>query len=379
MQSRPLFLLLGLLTAASGVRAATDSPTFVVHNQLVAVPASTSASTRTETDARARVTLTDGRELTVWLAGEELLFDLTKGASYVLDPHATAGCPPVLVAFADNSALLVWRGRGEGDTRDLRTARFADGAWQPATTLNQDDWRTLDDPVGEGPAIDSRGSHVAVAWFTAAEGPRINVATSSNAGSQWLIPLRVDDIAPIGRVSIVLLDDGAQLVSWVERLETDYVILLRRISPQGTLSVPVQLARLAPDPGHPRLTRIKDGDTTPAQLRLAYTVSGQPVARLITLPDASLLAEADTCGCDPRPEDQRGYALKGRITDINPKAGTITLSHDDIPGLLKATTTIFKAAPDMITAAKPNSRVFARTERIGPDLWLFNVRTLVTP
>lgn len=370
--NRSAFLALPLFLCACALGAAPDSPAFVVKNQ-PAVPTSPT------TPPAARVTLSGGRELGASLEGAELSFQFTKSMGFVLDPHASPGCPPALVSFADDSALLIWRGHGADGVRDLLFVRYAGGKLQTPARLNPDDWHSTENPAGEGPAVDARGAHVAVAWFTAADGPRVNVSTSSNAGIQWLIPNRVDDVAPLGRVSIVLLDDGAQLVSWVERPEKNYTILLRRISSRGTLSVPVRLVELPSDPGHPRLTRIKDGDATPAQLRLDYQDTSGPAARLITLPDASLLAEADACDCDPRPEDQRGYALKGLVGTVDPQAGTIMLTHGDIPGVMKARTTTFKAAPDLIAAAQTGRHVFARTERIGPDWWLFNLQPLATP
>jgi hypothetical protein len=376
VKRRPPLLSLTLFLCTPLLHAAEDSPVFIVQNQPVAP---TTVVPPPAVDQPARVTLPDGRALSAWLEGPELHVSLAPAPAFVFDPKASPGCPPALATFPDGSALLVWRGHGKDGLRDLRFSRLRDGNWTPPALLNPDGWRSAADPVGEGPSLDSRGAHVAVAWFTAAEGPRINVSVSSNAGVQWLMPNRVDDIAPLGRVSIVLLDDGAQLVSWVEQLGGHYLILLRRISPRGTLSVPVQLVRLPTDPGHPRLTRVKDGDTTPAQLLLAYIEHAAPAARLITLPDASLLAEADACDCDPRPEDQRGYALKGRVLSIDPNAGTITLAHDEVPGVMKAATRTFKAAPPLFAAAQPGKRVFARIERIGPDWWLFNLRTLVTP
>jgi hypothetical protein len=382
----PLLLSLALLLAAPALHAADDSPTFVVKNQLLApsaIPPSASSAPSSQ------ATLPDGRLLSAELTDSVLRVRVGDTDPTVIDPHASAGCAPVLIAFPDDSAVLLWRGHGENDTRDLRVARFTDNTWQAASTLNYDDWHAATIPANEGPAVDSRGPHIAVAWYSEGYGARINVSTSSNAGDQWLQPNRVDDIAPVGRPSIALLDDGAQLVSWVERLDTDYVILLRRISARGTLSVPVQLARLATDPGHPRLTRIKDGDTTPAQLLLTYQVPGsdhstlntQPstqAARLITLPSPAALAsaESDSCGCDPRPEDQRGFGIIGRITSIDPNAGTITFNHAAIPGVLKADTTVFKAAPDLIASAPQDHRVIARIERLGSDWWLFNIRTL---
>jgi hypothetical protein len=375
VQRRPLLFLICSSLCIACLRATVDSPSFVVQNQRLTVGTPTTQTP----NQPAHATLPDGRVLSTWFEGTALAARINQDTPLVIDPHASAGCAPALVAFADNSALLIWRGDTPDNIRDIRTARFTEGTWQPACTLIRESWQTSVPPIDEGPAVDSRGPHVAVAWFTAADGPRINVSTSSSAGAQWLMPNRVDDISPIGRVSVALLDDGSQLVSWVERLDSDYVILLRRISSRGTLSVPAQLVRLATDPGHPLLTRIKDGDATPAQLRLDYTENRAPAARLITLPDAALLAEADVCDCDPRPEDQRGYALKGRIQIVDPNTSTITIIHDAIPGVMKASTTKFLAAPDLIAAAQTGQRILARTERIGPDWWLFNIRVLIPP
>lgn len=310
---RRALLVFSALLFGPFAHAATESPTFVVENRPASPPAVAPAD-------NTRVTFPDGTTLSARIEGTALQILRDHAPPYTLDAQANADTPP---------------------------------------------------------ALDARANHVAIAWFSPTDGPRINVSTSSNAGVQWLMPVRVDDTAPIGRVSLVLLDDGAQLVSWVERLADDYVILLRRISPRGTLSVPAQLLRQSSDPGHPRLTRIKDGDATPAQLLLTYN---QPAAaRLITLPDAHLLAAADACDCDPRPEDQRGYGIKGRITAIHLDLGTLTLDHDAIPGVLKAATTTFHAAPDLLAAAQTGTRILARTERLGADWWLFNPRTLVTP
>ncbi len=313
--SRRSFFYFLALLLGAITHARADSPRFIIQNQPAPPPA-------LATTANTRETFPDGTTLSARLEGNSLRILRDDHPPYVLDPQAGAGSPP---------------------------------------------------------ALDARGPHVVIAWFSLDDGPRVNVSASSNAGAQWLMPVRVDDVAPIGRVSVVLLDDGAQLVSWVERIANDYVILLRRVSSRGTLSAPAELARQAADPGHPRLTRVKDGDATPAQLLLTYTLAEKPAARLITLPDASRLAEADACDCDPRPEDQRGYAIKGRIVSINPDLGTLSLSHDAVPGVLKAATTTLHAAPGLLTSVKTGTRILARIERLGPDWWLFNPRTLITP
>jgi hypothetical protein len=313
---RTFFYFLALLLGII-TQALADSPQFVIQNQPAQPPAPTASSVSVN-----RVTFPDGSSLTAKLEGNSLHIIREGLTPYVLDPQTG---------------------------------------------------------TDSAPALDARGPHVVVAWFSLADGPRINVSTSSNAGAQWLMPNRVDDVAPIGRVSVVLLDDGAQLVSWVERIANDYVILLRRVSSRGTLSVPAELVRQTADPGQPNLTRVKDGDATPAQLLLTYTADGKTAARLITLPSATQLSETDVCDCDPRPEDQRGYAIKGRIVSINPDLGTLSLAHDAVPGVLKAATSNVHAAPDLLASAKTGTRILARIERIGPDWWLFNPRTLVTP
>lgn len=364
--------LLALVAVATGtlLHAADDSPVFVVQNEPfpagLAVPADD-------------IPPVHGRRMTAGIDGTRVFARLGDAPPVVLDPDATAACPPAFVAFPDDSALVVWRGHAGDDARDLRFARFADGAWNQTSTLVVDGWKTTAVPPGEGPALAHRGPHVAAAWFSGDGGPRVNVAVSGNAGEQWLQPVRVDDGAPIGRVSVVLLDDGAQLVSWVERVGDSYAVLLRRLSPRGTLSVPARLAFLAADPGHPKLSRVKDGDATPAQLRLDYRDENGPVARLITLPPPTTLAEAEACDCDPRPEDQRGFGFVGRVSVVDPAAGTIAVAHGAIPGVMKAGTTAFKASPDLIAAARRDSRILARMERLGPDWWLIGFKTLGAP
>lgn len=334
--------------------------------------------------------LADGRLLAVWTletaAGDAGLHALvasgrTLGADHLIETRVSPGSFPAISVFPDGGALVVYRGRSEAGVQDIRTARFTADTWLPPATLISDLWKPAAAPM-DGPALAARGPHSAAAWFTSADGASVQVSLSSNAGRQWLMPNRVDDVAPLGRPALALLDDGATLVAWVERDGPGESILLRRASARGTLSVPVRLAQGVS--GRPQLVRVKDGDTTPAQLLLAYVsasgASSSSVAtRLITLPAPAQLAEADACDCDPRTEDQRGYALQGKITAIDFDAGTVTIAHEEIPGLMKAATTTFKAAPEILVAAKAGKRVFARTERLGPDWWLFNLRTLATP
>ncbi len=340
--------------------------------------------------------LPGGQFLAAWIEPEgksgTLLARTTAqdAAPVVVDPAVSAGCAPVLAVFPDGSAVVAYRGLTPDGIRDIRTARFHDGRWDAPATLSPDNWKPSL-PTRNSPALAVRGPHLAAAWFTAAEGARVNVSTSDDAGAQWLIPSRVDDIAPLGSPSLALFDDGSLLVAWVERTATERVVLLRRISARGSLSVPVQIGRTV-DGATPTLVRVKDGDATPAQV-LVTTLNPPPATpesaarlpspsfitlRLVTLPSAAELAEADPCNCDPRPEDVRGYAIKGRVVSIDAARGTLQLEHAAILGVLPAGTTTLQVGPEVLRDVQPGRTILARVERTGADWSLFNVRTLET-
>ena len=347
--------------------------------------------------------LPDGQLLVTWIEPEAkggVLLARTAAqdsAPVVVDPSVSAGCTPSLVVFPDGSALVAYRGLSPDGVRDIRTARFHDGRWDAPAILSADNWKPSL-PSRNSPAVVARGPHVAAAWFTSAEGARVNVSTSDNAGAQWLIPNRVDDIAPLGFPGLVLFDDGSQLVSWIERTATGQVILLRRISARGNLSVPVQIG-LTVDGAPPALIRLKDGDTTPSQVlittlnpppsssvpssglstlnsQLSTSSSAFITTRLITLPSAAELAETDPCNCDPRADDVRGYPIKGRIVSIDSASGTLQLDHAAILGVMPAGTTTLQVGPEVLRSVQPGTTILARIERTGPDWTLFNARTL---
>ncbi|HTJ77406.1 MAG TPA: hypothetical protein VL357_00255 [Rariglobus sp.] len=334
--------------------------------------------------------LPDGQLLAAWIepgsSGNALLALSTasNAETVIVDPSVSPGCAPSIAAFPDSSALLAYRGLTSNGVRDILTARFHDGQWEQPSPLIHDNWQPAA-PPHDGPSLAVRGVHVSGAWFTSAVDARVNVSTSDNAGAQWLVANRIDDVAPLGHPDLVLFDDGSQVVSWVEATQNSQVILLRRISARGNLSVPVQIGHVVKaDVTAPSLARVKDGDATPAQVLATYlqpaTTTSDPatlITRLITLPSPAQLAEADPCGCDPRPEDMRGYPLEGRVLTIDAAHGTLQLTHAAILGVMKAGTTTVQASPEVLRTVQPGHTILARIERTGSDWTLFNVRVLV--
>ncbi|HUR59465.1 MAG TPA: sialidase family protein, partial [Opitutaceae bacterium] len=229
--------------------------------------------------------LADGRVLAAWLdgrahqkSGRTQLFARIVGSSEadsLIDPSVCDCCPTTLTSFLDGSAVLAYRGRSSDEVRDIRVARFRQGAWSETRVLNHDEWRVAGCPVN-GPALASDGGRVAAAWFTAADNdPRVLVSFSPDAGARFLMPLRLDTAKPAGRVDSLLLRDAAMLVSWVG---ADGAILVRRVSPEFTVSQSLTVAPAAAGRTKTwtRLALARDytGDKEPAHIVVAFAQDG---------------------------------------------------------------------------------------------------------
>jgi len=168
-------------------------------------------------------------------------------------------CCQTDAATTDAGPVLVYRDRSPEEIRDVHVVRWADGSWSEPRPVHEDGWETGACPVN-GPAVDASGRRVVVAWFTAAqEVPRVKVAFSDDAAAEFGEPVVVDDGDPAGRVDVVLLEDGAALVSWIERTEGDEAdVRVRLVSPDGrsTSGLPVSASSSERASGFPRMARV---------------------------------------------------------------------------------------------------------------------------
>lgn len=241
----------------------------------------------------------NSRALVAWLDGrtratgpdQQALYAqtfLASGPDRLVDPRVCDCCPLSLVRVP-GGALLAYRGRSANEIRDIRLARWQDGAWQPPTDLHADGWQINGCPVN-GPRLAARGELVAAAWYTAAqEQPRVQVKRSSDGGRTWSEPVRVDLGRPQGRVDCLLRPDGTALVTWLE-LAGDGAdrraggIYLRAVGLDGQAGPPrlVAATTTARASGVPRAVLLSDG-----RLLLAHTVDTQPsrIATLLIAPE----------------------------------------------------------------------------------------------
>ena len=164
-------------------------------------------------------------------------------------------CCPTTAAVTADGPIVAYRNRSDDEVRDIYISRLENGTWTEPRAVHADGWKIAACPVN-GPMLSARGRNVAIAWFTGkGDQPRSYVAFSTDAGRTFGAPIRLDDVASLGRVDIELLDDGSAVAGWIEFAEQRSQFRMRRIEPSGRKSPAVTVSRLAAgrSSGYPRL------------------------------------------------------------------------------------------------------------------------------
>ena len=164
-------------------------------------------------------------------------------------------------------------------------AHLEHGASALKTRVSEDNWIIPGCPVN-GPAISAVRNQVAVAWFTAAnDQPRVRAAFSNDSGVSFASPIDVNVESAIGRVDVVLFEEGSAAVSWVRRWpDNRSEICVRLISASGELG-PVRVIGQTRDDrpsGFPQMVR------SDQSLIFAWTDTVQDRVLTASLPMAAL-------------------------------------------------------------------------------------------
>ncbi|CAN5639135.1 hypothetical protein BH23GEM10_BH23GEM10_17060 [soil metagenome] len=166
-------------------------------------------------------------------------------------------CCQTAAAITSNGPIVAYRDRTMAEIRDISVIRLVDGAWTEPAPLHADGWHIAGCPVN-GPQADADGDQVAIAWFTQAQDTaRVLLAFSRDAGATFAAPVRIDDGAPLGRVDVLLLDDGRAFVIWLERAGEAAEVRGRLISSNGEAggSRVLGTAAASRNSGFPRMAR----------------------------------------------------------------------------------------------------------------------------
>ena len=155
-------------------------------------------------------------------------------------------CCQTDVAIGSSGPVAVYRNRTDAEIRDIYVARLVNGLWEQGTPIANDGWEIAGCPVN-GPAIDAQGNAVAAAWFTAANGDsKVRFALSGDGGATFDDAVDVAADRPIGRVDVVLLEDGSALISWLRGATgTAGEICIRHVDVEGQLGAEIVVAQTA--------------------------------------------------------------------------------------------------------------------------------------
>lgn len=179
-------------------------------------------------------------------------------------------CCPTAVAVTSDGPIAAYRDRSPDEIRDIYVSRLVAGKWTQPVPVHSDGWRIAACPVN-GPALSANGRHVAIAWFTAKgdEGHTF-IAFSSDAGTSFGAPIRLDDASALGRVDVQLLSDGSAMATWIEFADGRAQFKARRVTASGqkTTAVAVSALTASRASGYPRMARFGD------ELLFAWTETG---------------------------------------------------------------------------------------------------------
>ena len=147
----------------------------------------------------------------------------TRSGEQELDPRVCDCCQTSCAILDDGTLVVAYRDRGDDETRDIAVVSGRPGEeFSVPRSVHADGWVIAGCPVN-GPVIAAGASGVAVTWFTlgANAQPCVLVALSTDRGTTFGTPVRVDDGAPEGRVDCTFLKDGTLLVTWLEHVGED--------------------------------------------------------------------------------------------------------------------------------------------------------------
>jgi hypothetical protein len=219
--------------------------------------------------------LPTGPTLALWLDGRGYLTgadqtavmariigsDGSLGAEQMPDERSCDCCPLDAAIDATGQVLVVYRDRSPQEIRDVSVSRFDGEGWSEPQRVHEDGWTIAGCPVN-GPAIDSAGNTVAIAWFSAPDGAgRVQAKISTDGGANFQGPILLDEGPIAGRVDVLAQEGGGALVVWMGRRGEETVLLLQQLRADGATGArqviaPVSGSRKS---GFPRLAASADG------------------------------------------------------------------------------------------------------------------------
>lgn len=196
----------------------------------------------------------------------------------VLD-HTVCDCCQTDLAEINGDYLAVYRGRSGDEIRDIKISRYTTetGEWSEPFLVHRDGWKIQACPVN-GPRIAVNENKVAVIWYTGAEeNPGVQLARSADGGLTFHEPILIADEGALGRADLLMAEDGYIYVSWLQQVGESGHIMLKKISPDGSLddAISVGVTSSTRRSGFPRIAKVDN------QIIVAWTQT-EPLLRVRT-------------------------------------------------------------------------------------------------
>jgi len=154
-------------------------------------------------------------------------------------------------ALAKRGPVVAYRGRTDGEIRDIRLVRHDGKRWREPVSVHGDGWHMPACPVN-GPAVAARGDQVWVAWYTGAgKAPSIRLARSDDGGASFVAMREIAYLDVLGRVDLAVDAKGVWL-SWLEERQGRQSLWLAH--EDGSLKGEPERVRVAEPAGNGRGT-----------------------------------------------------------------------------------------------------------------------------
>jgi Cu/Ag efflux protein CusF len=87
---------------------------------------------------------------------------------------------------------------------------------------------------------------------------------------------------------------------------------------------------------------------------------------------------SETAAANPA-EQMKRHPLRGVITAVYADRSALMVKHEEIPGVMRAMTMLFKVEPATLKTAQKGQVITAMMSRQGDEWWLHDVKTVTAP
>ena len=162
----------------------------------------------------------------------------------LIDERVCDCCQTSVTIGPNDEIVVAYRDRSEDEIRDISVVKWeAETGWSKPKTIGYDNWKIEGCPVN-GPSIIANGNNIALAWFTGNEDEgKVKVAFSTDTGTIFGAPIRIDAGNATGRVDIEMISETEAIVLWMEPRGNEELIRFVKVDLYGSLGERITISK----------------------------------------------------------------------------------------------------------------------------------------